>query len=131
MTSQTKPPAVLAQSAWRFSDDTPAVQQLVRHPSEIRNAADLVNALRVPAIDWSKQMVVLISAGTHASGGYRVEIVSATEASGELVVRWKLRTPSGIVTTAFEHRGQVALLKRFDGPVRFQRDPDEPDPPQR
>src|SRR5262245_57422136 len=88
---------VQASTPWRYSRADPNVkgggQQLV-----LRSAAELVAAtpfkdqdtppattqktatatlaeqLKVKDIDWKKQMLIVVTAGTQRSGGYRVEV---------------------------------------------------------
>ena len=81
--------------------------------------AALAKALKVDAIDWTKQMVVVVTAGVKPTGGYRVEITKATQADKTVTVHWKLHTPKGAVTQAFTHPAQAALIERVDGEVRF------------
>lgn len=84
-------------------------------------AADLARRLKVPAIDWKKQMVVFIAGGTRPTGGYSVDIRGLTVKDKQLTVHWKLNSPppGAFVTQAITHPSLVALVDRFDGMVRF------------
>lgn len=81
----------------------------------------VLNLLKVPNIDWDKQMLLSVSGGTQRTGGYSVEVTSLKVEDGKLKVRWKLNTPKpgGFVTQAITHPGVTVLVDRFDGPVVF------------
>jgi hypothetical protein len=81
--------------------------------------AALAKAFKVDAIDWSKQMVVVVTAGVKPTGGYRVEIVKASVSDKVVTINWRLHTPKGAVTQAFTHPAQAALLERHEGKVVF------------
>lgn len=86
--------------------------------------AELAKNLKVDAIDWKKQMVIVISGGSQRTGGYSVEAKSLEVKDGKLTVHWKLNVPTGIVTQAFTHPTQTILVDRFEGDVVF-----DPAPP--
>jgi hypothetical protein len=79
----------------------------------------VANLLKVPEIDWSKQMLIVVTAGPRPTGGWKVNIDSLKVTGKSLVVEWSVTPPKGIVTQAFTHPGQVILMERFDGPVTF------------
>lgn len=88
--------------------------------------SDVLLLLKVKAIDWDKQMLVVASAGQKPTGGYRVEITSLAVKDGTLTVRWKLHSPAkdAIVTQALTYPGEMVLVDRYVGNVKF-------DPPAR
>jgi len=52
-----------------------------------------------PAVDFNKEMVLAVFLGTRSTAGFSVEIVSAREEGGALVVSYReSRPPSGSVT---------------------------------
>src|SRR5207253_2946964 len=53
-------------------------------------SANLAKMLKVESIDWTKQMVIVISGGTQRTGGYSVEAKSLEVKDGKLIVNWKL-----------------------------------------
>ena len=53
-----------------------------------------------PAVDFSKEMVVGVFLGSRNTGGYSVEVVSATVEQDALIVRYRQRTPSPDAITA-------------------------------
>jgi len=88
-------------------------------------AARYARALKVEAIDFDRRMVIGVSGGVQGSGGYRVEVTRA-EADGPgkvLTVSWTLHAPKGPATAALTHPAEVILIDRFDGEVRFVREP--------
>jgi hypothetical protein len=131
---------VISQGAWPYAKARPEEprQELV-----IRSAAELVaktpyamldiqqqaaekmateaitKALKVDAIDWKTQMLVVVTAGARPTGGFKLDITSLTVNDKTLTVQWLLTPPKGIVTQAFTHPARVALVERFDGEVRF------------
>ena len=92
-----------------------APQQVV----EKQATAELAKTLKVDGIDWQKQMLIVVTAGVKPTGGYSVEITELKTAGKTLTVTWRLNRPRGFATQAFTHPGQVVLLPRFEGDVRF------------
>jgi len=131
-------PRVIAQARWAYAGRDGKAKQFV-----IRSAADLVantpfkdrdapqqvlekaataevaKALKVKDIDWSKQMLVVVTAGTKRSGGYRVEVTGLKVKDKQLTVAWKLHAPKGAATAALTHPATVALVPRHAGKVAF------------
>jgi hypothetical protein len=91
----------------------PAVQQQV--------LAELTGLLHVTAVDWSTQMVVIVSDGQKPSSGYAVRITGVEAHRRCLAVHWSVTSPAprDIVLEVFTHPEAVALVGRFDGPVVF------------
>jgi hypothetical protein len=75
--------------------------------------------LKVPTIDWDKQMLVLVTAGSKPTGGWKVTIDSIKSDGKTLMVEWRAAPPSGFATQAFTHPGQVVLVDRADGKATF------------
>ena len=77
----------------------------------------------MPTVDFSREMVVGIFAGSRSTAGYAIEIVSAEVREGALVVRYRETAPgraavtAQVITTPYH---LVAVPKR-DGPVRFEK----------
>jgi len=77
----------------------------------------------MPTVDFSREMVVGIFAGSRSTAGYSIEIVSAEVLQGTLVVRYRETSPgraavtAQVITTPYH---LVAVPKR-DGPVRFEK----------
>jgi len=77
---------------------------------------------RVPAVDFSKEMVVGLFLGSRPTAGWILEIVSATLEGDALVVRYRERPPpSGAVTaqviTSYFH---LVAVQKTSGTVRFE-----------
>ncbi|MSQ94519.1 MAG: protease complex subunit PrcB family protein [Gemmataceae bacterium] len=85
-------------------------------------SAQLAKMLKVESIDWTKQMVIVISGGTQRTGGYAVEVKSLEVKEGKLIVNWKLNTPppDAFVTQAFTNPALTILVDRFVGDVVFE-----------
>ena len=83
--------------------------------------ADVARFLKVDKIDFSKQMLVVISGGSRPTGGYSVDFKGATVKDKVLTVSWVLKTPApgAFVTQAFTHPMLVVLMDRFEGKVVF------------
>jgi hypothetical protein len=113
-------------------------QEVIRSEEELQRLVGkegverLAKQLKVEAIDYKKHMLVHVTGGVHPTGGYRVEITGVKKdgKAGTLNVHWKLHTPrlGGAVTQAFTHPGELLLLERFEGDVRFVREAVAPDP---
>lgn len=135
---------ILARGAWPVRHEKPT-QLVVRNAEELALAhgvapkdakekrfqadvtADLVSLLEVKAIDWDKQMLVVVTAGMKRTGGYRVEILSLPVKDGTLTVRWKLHSPApgDIVTQAITYPAEMVLVERvaavkFDPPAKAE-----------
>jgi hypothetical protein len=50
--------------------------------------------LRLPRIDFSREEAVFVATGPRSSTGYALDVVSAKEERGRLVIRFRERTPS-------------------------------------
>ncbi len=89
-------------------------------------AEDVARALKVDKIDFSKQMLIVISGGSRPTGGYGVIFKSTEVKDKTLVVHWQLKSPGkgDFVTQAFTHPMLVVLTDRFVGEVTF-----DPAPP--
>ncbi|HMF15616.1 MAG TPA: family 16 glycoside hydrolase [Gemmataceae bacterium] len=94
--------------------------------NEDEATAELAKRLKVNAIDWRKQMVIVISGGVQRTGGYSVQVNKLAVKDNVLTVHWKLNAPKpgDFVTQALTRPGLTVLTERFDGEVRF-----DPPPP--
>jgi len=133
---------ILARGAWPVRHEKPT-QLVLRNAEELALAhgvapkdakekrfqadvtTDVALLLKVKAIDWDKQMLVVVSAGMKRTGGYRVEILSLPVKDGTLTVRWKLHSPApgGIVTQAITYPAEMILVEcvaavKFDPPAK-------------
>jgi len=77
----------------------------------------------LPAVDFTKEMVVGVFMGSRPSAGYTLEIVSAIEASGTLVVRYSEASPSRGTMTAqvITSPYHLVAVPFFPGDVKFEK----------
>jgi hypothetical protein len=77
----------------------------------------------LPAVDFTKEMVVGVFMGSRPSAGYTLEIVSAIEASGTLVVRYREASPSRGTMTAqvITSPYHLVAVPFFPGEVKFEK----------
>jgi hypothetical protein len=81
----------------------------------------LAQKLRVPAIDWEKQMVVCVSAGLQGPAVEGLTIIKVAESDGVLRVSYRL-VPAKREGLGFGYPSQTALVKRYEGEVRFEQE---------
>lgn len=135
------PVKILGRGFWRASAKPGAAPQQLVIRSEMEFAKlisagndsktvldQLKKSLKVDALDWAKQMLVVVTGGAQRTGGFRVEVTAVAVKDNVLTVRWKLHSPkpTDIVTMAFTHPAETILIERFDGKVVF--DPALPAP---
>lgn len=98
----------------------------------IRNDADLASAWAtiyrgnseappLPAVDFTKEMVVGVAAGTEPTGGYQVVITGAREVNGGVAVNATVTKPgpSCAVTDAVTEPVDLARMPATPGSVSF------------
>jgi hypothetical protein len=130
---------LLAQASWPFTRADPAgvgkggIQKAIRSEAELLAASGLPGdgrsklqienflkkSLKVDKVDFDKQMLILVTAGTQPSGGFRVEVTKATVKDKAMSVAWQLQAPKGVATAVLTHPAAVVLVDRFDGKVLF------------
>ncbi len=128
-----KPPAILAKAGQSNGDGSlggllPTTPMVLRSAAELEahrkshpnsSSVSLESVLGVKEIDWSRQMVVAVRQALPSSraGLPPVEFTGTRLEGGTLVVDWALvGQPAWCSTKGVG----VALVERFDGPVRFQ-----------
>ncbi|MCI0463562.1 MAG: protease complex subunit PrcB family protein [Gemmataceae bacterium] len=137
-----KPLKILAKAPWTFAPAKPdgpkeGLQKVIRQAVDLANlhpwnqldapaqtvaktaSAAVAKALKVDAIDWDKQMLVIVTAGVKPTGGWKVEIASVTAGDKSITVNYDMTPPKGFATQAFTHPGQVALVERAEGMAKF------------
>jgi hypothetical protein len=103
------------------------IQQVARSQDELvrilgnqQNANNLIKALGLQGIDYTTQMVILLSGGIVQGPGHSVEVTSVDMVDRIMFVRWVLRKPGGQpVNINNFHPGRVIVVARSDFPVRF------------
>jgi hypothetical protein len=85
------------------------------------NLEQVKKSLKVESIDFTKQMLIHVTAGSRPTGGYRVNITKVqTDDTGKtLNVNYTVQAPMGFATQAFTHPGELVLVDRFEGDVKF------------
>ncbi len=107
-------------------------QTTVDEPRQVtvRSADELAKLWRVhapdrvpPTVDFSRDMIVGVFLGSRPTAGYDVQIVSAREEQGALVVRYRAPGPgrdtmtAQILTTPYH----LAVVPRYAGDVKFEK----------
>jgi hypothetical protein len=76
-----------------------------------------------PAVDFTKEMVVGVFLGSRPTAGYNLELVSAIETDGTLVVRYKEAAPprgtmtAQVITSPYH----LVTVPFFPGNVKFEK----------
>ena len=98
--TQTAPQPRTIDKGDQSNIDAPR-QALVRTPAEWEALWHMHTFDRArPAVDFSREMVVAVFMGTRPNAGYSVEVVSALEKGGALIVRYRETAPSPGAVTA-------------------------------
>jgi PrcB C-terminal len=77
----------------------------------------------LPAVDFSKEMAVGIFLGSRPTGGYILEIASATQEGGTLVVKYRESIPQRGTMTAqvLTSPYHLVVVPYFPGGVKFEK----------
>ena len=76
-----------------------------------------------PTVDFAREMIAGVFLGSRPSAGFAVDIVSARDEHGALIVRYRETVPrpgaiaAQVITSAY----CIIALPRHDGDVRFER----------
>jgi hypothetical protein len=77
-----------------------------------------------PKVDFSKEMVVAVFLGSRPTAGYVLEVVSATQDNGTLVVKYRESAPSQrgtmtaqVLTSPYD----IVAVPLFPGDVKFEK----------
>lgn len=99
---------------------TPFKESDAPQPVVEKMATDAVaKLLKVDGINWKTQMLVVVTAGSKPTGGWKVVVDFVHAEDKKATVHWHAQPPEGIATQAFTHPGVVALVDRWDGKVDF------------
>lgn len=105
------------------SDIETARQVVVRTPEEWKALwKEHAAGQAMPAVDFSKQMVVGVFLGTRSTGGYSVTISGIEREGNDLVVTWRESRPgaAAIVTQMLTSPYHLVRLERASGEVKFR-----------
>ncbi len=76
-----------------------------------KTVESLAQSFKVKAIDWNKQMVVVVGGGVQPSNGFTVDVPSIDKKGDNLVVRWKVQKPKpGTSVTEVKSQPTLAIL---------------------
>jgi hypothetical protein len=80
----------------------------------------MAQRLGVPAIDWSRYMVVTISAGLRGAEADRLTVTRVVIADDRMTIHYKLGVAGPGPASGFGYPAETVLVNRFTGPVRFE-----------
>ena len=122
MLSAQTPPSFTDVAKGNASEQQDAKQVTVRTPSEWETLWKAhAPTVKMPSVDFTKNMVVGIFLGTKPSDGYQVEIVGVRTQEKELIVEYVQRTPgrgtmaAQILTEPYH----LVSVPKHAGTVRF------------
>lgn len=99
---------------------------MVRSDEELKqhlkkDLASLAKLLKVDTVDFKKQMIVHVSAGASTPSDHQVQIARAEkdDQGKTMTVYWKVVKPQGAIANAGADAGELVLLERFEGTVKF------------
>jgi hypothetical protein len=121
---------ILKEVQWPLPDETiakvkPGVarsdEELVKLTGDKNASADFAKRFKVDAIDWKKQMVIIVSDGQKPTGGYSVGVTDLKADGKTLIVNWKLKKPDpgSILPQIVTNPGEAVLTDRFEGDIKF------------
>jgi len=124
---------ILAQARTWLHVQKPAQQLVLRNDNDLlaatgMSATQLAQLLNVPSIDWASKMVVMVSQGygSYGAASPHVDITNLKVAHNTLTVEWHLDQPNPNqafpMWMVLADPAEFVLVKRFDGPVKFQQD---------
>ncbi|MFO0967706.1 MAG: hypothetical protein U0793_19260 [Gemmataceae bacterium] len=123
---------VYAAIPYSWDPAQPARQRVVRSEAEtdgfkplnMRPAmsdAEITTLLGIDRMpDYNTQMLIHFTGGVLPNKAYRFRVKSLKIKAGELVVGGEIFHPTGYHEPREHHPGNMLLVQRFDGPVRFE-----------
>jgi hypothetical protein len=77
----------------------------------------------MPKVDFEREMVVAVFAGSRNTAGYSLQIVGAEEQGDALVVRYRETAPrpAAILAQVVTFPHQIVAIPRYAGTVRFEK----------
>jgi hypothetical protein len=103
--------------------DTPE-RIVVRDAVTWKSVWDQINSrgssVPLPAVNFSREMVVVAAMGSHGTGGFSILVEGAGESGGRINVAIHSDSPYNCLTTeAFTQPVDIARLARSDEPINF------------
>mmetsp|Transcript_13161 Transcript_13161/g.35240 ORF Transcript_13161/g.35240 Transcript_13161/m.35240 type:complete len:198 (+) Transcript_13161:121-714(+) len=71
-------------------------------------------------VDFESSMLICVCLGTRSSGGYGVEVKSISDTGEELLVKYEVSFPTGMVTMALTQPHHIVRVARSEKPVKFE-----------
>ncbi len=81
-----------------------------------------------PALDFKKYFAVAVFAGERPTGGFTVEFLEPEPKGMDLIVRYRIKPPSGFSTQAIAQPWKVRAVPRVKGKVFLEAAPAEAKP---
>jgi hypothetical protein len=77
----------------------------------------------LPAVDFSREMVVAVFLGSRPTAGFAVEIVGYRDAGGSVIVEYREAVPGRDLITAqvLTSPYHLAIIPRFAGAITFEK----------
>jgi len=122
--TSTTAPAMKTVDKGEHSNMDDAAQVVAKTPEEWQQLWQKHTPDRQrPAVDFAKEMVVGVFLGSRPTAGYMLEIVSATQDSGTLVVRYRESAPPRGAMTAqvLTSPYHLVAVPFFPGSVKFEK----------
>jgi hypothetical protein len=121
---------ILASAHVSLNINAPAQQLVIKSAADLQAQTGLTEAqldryLGVSSINWSSQMLVMVSQGHGAYGAFspHVKITDLSISGGTLTVDWHLERPNPNqifpMYMMITDPAELVLVQRFDGPVQF------------
>lgn len=124
---QQIPVAVTTVAQGEYSGVEEPQQVVVRTSEEWRKLwREHAGDEAAPEVDFTREMVAAVFAGTRPTGGYSVEIVSATRGGDTVTFEYREQRPSpdALLTQALTSPFHIVRVARHEGPVTFRATPD-------
>jgi hypothetical protein len=118
-------PAVVLQST-PYSRLEASARVVIRSPTEWTRYQELLggapDGAPVPAVDFERDMVILVAMGQRPTGGYQIEVSQVVRADTLLTATVTETAPgrSCMTTQAFTAPAVAVRVPRFAGQVRFR-----------
>ncbi len=90
--------------------------------------AMMARQLQLPTVDWSKHMVVSISAGLRGSDADRLTVTHVEVDDDKMTIHYKLAVGGPGPAPGFGYPAQTVLVNRCTGSVRFEQEKAPPTP---
>lgn len=73
-----------------------------------------------PPLDFTKYFAVAVMAGERPTGGYTIEFLGLVPKETDVIMRYRIRKPTGYTTQAIAQPWKVRAFPRVEGRVRVE-----------